>query len=104
MSQLGSEYQSYQKGATLKHLSDMIVLTTETAQLKERLREAEFQKQQITLEKETALQEVEVKKEVEMHLHRHVGKVVVKSRQTQYTHPYILYRSINHAVSSITYR
>ena len=101
MSQLESEYdQSYQKAATLKHLSDIILLTTETAQLKQRLQEAEFQKQQTTLEKETALQEVEAKKKVEMQLHRHLGKVVVKSRQTHYTHPY----QKNHTVSSITYR
>ena len=91
MSQLESEYKSYQKAATLKHLSDMIVLATETAQLKQRLQEAEFQKRQTTLEKETALQEVEGKKKVEMELHRHLGKVVVKSRKLLiiYTHPQI---------------
>ena len=102
MSQLESEYQSYQKAVTLKHLSDMIVLTTETAQLKQRLQEAEFQKQQTTLEKETALQEVEAKKKVEMQLHRHLSKVVVKSRQTHYIHPYTIQK--NHNVYSITYR
>ena len=74
MSQLESEYQSYQKAATLKHLSDMIVLTTETAQLKQRLQEAEFQTQQTTLEKDAALQELEAKKKVEMQLHRYLGK------------------------------
>ena len=93
MSQLESEYQSYQKAATLKHLSDMIVLTSEAPQLKQRLQEAEFQKQQTTLEKEAALQEVEAKKKVEMQLHRHLGKVVVKSRKLLiiYTHPHIYF-------------
>ena len=92
MSQLESEYKSYQKAATLKHLSVMIVLTTETAQLKQRLQEAEFQKQQTTLEKDAAVQEVEAKKKVKMQLHRDLGKVVVKSRQTHYTHQCIPHR------------
>ena len=93
VSHLESEYQSYQKAATLKHLSDMIVLTTETAQLKQRLQEVEFQKQQTTLEKETALQEVKAKKKVELQLHRNLGKVVVKSRKLLiiYTHPHIYF-------------
>ena len=91
MAHLESELQSYQKAATPRCLSNMITLTAETTTLKQRLQEAEFQKQQNTLEKDAALQEVEAKKKVEMQLHRHLGKVVVKSRQTHYTHPHIYF-------------
>ena len=85
VTQLENELQSYQKAATTpKQLSDVIALTTETVKLKQRLQEAEYQKQQITLEKDAALQEVEAKKKVEMQLHRNLGKVVVKNH---YTHP-----------------
>ena len=90
VTQLENELQSYQKAATTpKQLSDVIALTTETVKLKQRLQEAEYQKQQITLGKDAALQEVEAKKKVEMQLHRHLGKVVVKNH---YTHPWIVYR------------
>ena len=79
VTQLENELQSYQKAATTtKQLSDVIALTTEIVKLKQRLQEAEYQKQQITLEKDAALQEVVAKKKVEMQLHRHLGKVVVK--------------------------
>ena len=90
VTQLENELQSYQKAATTpKQLSDVIALTTEIVKLKQRLQEAEYQKQQITLEKDAAVQEVEAKKKVEMQLHRHLGKVVVKNH---YTHLWIVYR------------
>ena len=90
VTQLENELQSYQKAATTpKQVSDVIALTTETVKLKQRLQEAEYQKQQATLEKDAALQEVEAKKKVEMQLHRHLGKVVVKNH---YTHQWIVYR------------
>ena len=80
MAQLESELQSYQKPAsTPKLLSAVIALTTEIAELKQKLQEAEFQKQQSTLEREAKVQDVEVKKKVEMQLHRHLGKVLVES-------------------------
>ena len=90
VTQLENELQSYQKAATTpKQVSDVIALTTETVKLKQRLQEAEYQKQQATLEKDAALQEVEAKKKVEMQLHRHLGMVVVKNH---YTHQWIVYR------------
>ena len=90
VTQLENELQSYQKAATTsKQLSEVIALTTETVKLKQRLQEAEYQKQQATLEKDAALQEVEAKKKVEMQLHGHLGKVVVKNH---YTHQWIVYR------------
>ena len=61
----------YQKTAsTPKQLSDVITLTAEIAELKQKLKEAEFQKQQATLEKDAAIQETQSKKKVEMQLHR----------------------------------
>ena len=78
--QLESELQSYQKAAsTPKLLSAVITLTTEIAELRQKLQEAEYQKQQSTLEREAAVQELETKKDVELQLHRHLGKVIVES-------------------------
>ena len=76
VAQLESELHSQQKAASKpKLLLDILTLTTEIAELRQTLQEAEFQKQQSTLEKDVAVQEVEAKKKVEMQLHRHLGKV-----------------------------
>ena len=91
---LEGKLPSCQKAAsTPEQLSDVITLTVGIVELKQRLQEAEFQKQQVTLEKDAAVQEVEGKKKVEMQLHRHLGKVVVKSRKSLiiYTHPHIYF-------------
>ena len=85
VTQLESELHSHQKPASNpKLLSDILTLTTEIAELRQTLQEAEYQKQQSSLEKDAAVQEVETKKKVEMQLHRYLGKVDVK---TIYTHP-----------------
>jgi len=66
---LEGKLQSYQKTAsTPEQLSDVITLTAEIAELKQKLKEAEFQKQQNT--REAAVQDMEAKKKVEMQLHR----------------------------------
>ena len=79
MARLEGKLPSYQKAAsTSKHLSDVITLTTEIAELKQKLREAEFHKQQATLKKDAAVQEMETNKKVEMQLHRCLGKGYVK--------------------------
>ena len=91
---LEGKLPSCQKAAsTPEQLSDVITLTVGIAELKQKLKEGEFQKQQTTLEKDTALQEVEAKKKVELQLHRHLGKVVVKSGKLLiiYTHPHIYF-------------
>ena len=76
---LESKLQSYEKiASTPEQLSDVITLTVEIAELKQKLKEAEFQKQQATLEKDAAVQEMKSKKEVEMQLHRRLGKGFVK--------------------------
>ena len=72
---------SCQKAATTPNqLSDVITLTAEIAELKQKLKEAEYQKQQNTWEKEVAVQEMEAiaKKKVDMQLHRHLGKDLQK--------------------------
>ena len=75
VARLEEKLPSYQKASsTPKQLSDVITLTTEIAELKQKLKEAEYQKQQNSLEKEAAVQEMEAKKKVEMQLHRHLGK------------------------------
>ena len=80
VAQFESELHSCQKAASnLKQLSDIIALTTEIADLKQKLQEGEVQKQQAILEREAAIQEVEAKKKVEMQLHRCLGKPVAKS-------------------------
>ena len=87
VAQLEGELHSYQKADTnLKLLSDILTLTTEIAELRQTLQEAEYQKQQSSLEKDVAVQEVEAKKKVEMQLHRHLGKVVVKKKLFIHTH------------------
>ena len=87
VAQLESELQSHEKPASNpKLLLDILTLTTGIAELRQTLQEAEVQKQQSTLEKDVAVQEMEAKKKVEMQLHRHLGKVVVKNKQTIYTH------------------
>ena len=76
---LEGKFTPYQKTAsTPEQLSDVITLTTEIAELKQKLKEAEFQKQQATLEKYAAVQEMQSKKKVEMQLHRRLGKGFVK--------------------------
>ena len=88
---LESELQSYRKFiSNPKLLSAVITLTTEIAELKQKLQEAEFQKQQTTLEREAAVQEMEAKKDVEIQLHKHLGKVLVKI-QTIFKRTHILY-------------
>ena len=74
MAQLESALHSYQKAdGNLKLLSDILTLTTEIAELRLTLQEAEYQKQQSSLEKDVAVQEVEAKKKVKRQLHRHLG-------------------------------
>ena len=63
MAHLESEVQSYQKAASgSKQLSDVIALTTEIAELKQKLQEAEFQKQQASLERDATIQETKEKR------------------------------------------
>ena len=76
--QIVSTFHPYQ--STPKQLSDVISLTIEIAELKQRLQEAEFQRQQNILKREAAVQEVEAKKKVEMQFHTHLGKVFVKQK------------------------
>ena len=72
---LEGKLPSCQKAAsTPEQLSDVITLTAEIIELKQKLKEAEFQKQQNILEKDAAVQEMEAKRKVEMQLHRHLGK------------------------------
>ena len=88
VAQLESELQSYDKAASNpKLLSAVIMLTSEIGELKQKLQEAEVQKQQNILEREAAVQEVEVKKDVEIQLHRHLGKQV----KTVFKHTHITY-------------
>ena len=75
VAKLEGKLPSYQKDdGNPKLLSTVIMLTTEIAELKQKLQEAEIQKQQNILEMEAAVQEVEAKKDEEIQLHRHLGK------------------------------
>ena len=79
IAQLEGKLLSHQKAAsTPKQLSDVITLTTEIAELRQKLKDTEYQKQQNSLEKEAAVQEMEAKKKVELQLHRHLGKDLQK--------------------------
>ena len=76
---LEGKLPSCQKAAsTPEQLSDVITLTAEIAELKQKLKEAEFQKQQAIFEKDAAVQEMQSKKKVEMQLHRCLGKGFMK--------------------------
>ena len=96
VAQLESELPSYQKdNSNPKLLSSVITLTTEITELKQKLQEAEVQKQQNILEMEAAVQEVKAKKDEEMQLHRHLGKIVqtiFKHTCTHNLHMVSLYR------------
>ena len=79
VARLEGKLPSCQKAAsTPKQLSDAITLTTEIAELRQKLKDTEYQKQQNSLEKEAAVQEMEAKKKVELQLHRHLGKDLQK--------------------------
>ena len=80
---LEGKLPSCQKPAsTPNQLSDVIALTAEIAELKQKLKEAEYQRQQNTLEKEAAVQEMEAKKKVKVQLHRRFGKGYPKSAKS----------------------
>ena len=92
LGQLESELHSHQKHArNPKLLLDILTLTTKIAELRQTLQKAEYQKQQSSLEKDAAVQEVEAKKKVAMQLHRLLGKVVVKNKLFIHTSVYRLY-------------
>ena len=55
--------------------SKILTLTTQIAELRQELQEAEYQKQQVVLEREAAVQDMEAKHEVEVQLHKHLGKL-----------------------------
>ena len=78
---LEDKLPSCQKAAsTPEQLSDVITLTVEIVELKQKLKEAEFQKQQNISEKDAAVQEMEAKRKVEMQLHRRLGKDLNKCK------------------------
>ena len=64
-----------QVNSTPEQLSKILSLTAQIAELKQKLQEAEYQKQQVVLEREAAVQDMEVKHEVEVQLHKHLGKL-----------------------------
>ena len=70
--QLQSELQSCQKGTST---SQQLTLITEIAELRQRLSETEYIKQQVVLEREAAVQEVEAKQKSEVQLHKNLGKL-----------------------------
>jgi len=58
-----------------EQLTKTIALTTQIAELKQSLQEAEYQKQLLVIERETAVQDMEAKRKVELQLHKHLGKL-----------------------------
>jgi len=67
--------QLQQVTTTPEQLSKIITLTTQIAQLKQRLQEAEYQKQLLVMEREAAVQDMEAIQKVEVQLHKHLGKL-----------------------------
>ena len=68
--------------STPKQLSDIIRQITETAELQQRLREAEIQMQQSIFEREAVVQVVEeTANEVEMYPHSNLGKVLSEKEE-----------------------
>ena len=58
-----------------EQLPKIITLATQIAELKQSLQEAEYQKQLLVMEREVAVQDMEVKQKVELQLHKHLGKL-----------------------------
>ena len=73
ISQLQNAYQ--QVTSTPQQLSEEITLTIQIAELKQKLQEVEYQKQQVVLEREKAVQEFKSMKTLEMQLHKCIGKL-----------------------------
>ena len=74
VTQLESKLESYHKVAsTSMQFSDIVALTTEITELKQRLQEAVYQKQQASLERDAAIQETKEKR-FENQLHAQLGK------------------------------
>jgi len=67
--------QLQQVTTTPEQLSKIITLTTQIAELKQRLQEAEYQKQLLVMEREAAVQDMEAIQKVEVQLHKHLGKL-----------------------------
>ena len=61
--------------STPDQLSKILTLTTQIAELRQELQEAEYQKQQVVLEREAAVQDMEAKHDIEVQLHKHLGKL-----------------------------
>ena len=90
VAKLEGKLPSYQKDdSNPKLLLTVITLATEIAELKQKLQEAEVQKQQNILEMEAAVQEVKAKKDEEIQLYRHLGKK--KCKLFSSTHAHITY-------------
>ena len=64
-----------QVNSTPDQLYKILTLTTEIAELRQELQDAEYQKQQVVLEREVAVQDMEAKHEIEVQLHNHLGKL-----------------------------
>ena len=64
-----------QVSSTPDQLSKILALAAKIAELKQKLQEAEYQKQQVVLEREAAVQDMEAKHEVEVQLHKYLGKL-----------------------------
>ena len=76
MAQLESELKSYKQAAsTPEKLLELLEVTTQIAELDSRLQEAEYQKQQALLERETAVKTIEAQKKFETQLHTQLSKL-----------------------------
>lgn len=89
ISQLQNAYQ--QVTSIPQQLSEEITLTTQIAELKQRLQEAEYQKQQVVLERESAVQEYKAMKILEMQLHKRVGKLQLQLFSLHVSPQYCVY-------------
>ena len=85
--QLQNAYQ--QVTSTPQQLSEVITLTAQIAELSQKLQEAEYQKQQVVLEREAAVQDMEAKREVEVQLLKHLGKLWFTDMHMQSYHVHI---------------
>ena len=80
---------SQQVTSTPDQLSKILTLTTQIAELRQKLQEAEYQKQQVVSEREAAVQDMEAKRKVEVQLHKHLGKLWFTDMYSHTT--YIIY-------------
>lgn len=76
VAQLAVKLQSYQQAAPTPQLPlESLALESQITEMKYKMKQIEYKKQQADLERNTVVQEMKAKQECEIELHGYLGKV-----------------------------